>query len=647
MSSQINLINNAVDISANTINAINSVTSVSSSLLKFTSFAPLISDVLKLVQEIVELYETAEHNKCFAAEAAIKSLSVRRKEDAEFFSKEQNYTLLCKFKSSIEKIKRFIQQILQLTGFRKFTIGVFQANTVKEELTSLITEFDGYVRSLNFSITVSIKLQQSEIDKDLKIMKKHPRGITNLSGEVSGVFEKISALNSLYHENNSFQVIDKVINGFILDINSFSNQLGSNRNHRIHRRRRKKDYADVSFEEVPAESLDDEVIKQDLQRQISILKMLEDSSHIIKFYGLVEYVNRRYLVTEWAEFGSLQSYYKTYGPLKWNKRLELALDITRGLSFLHNSGILHRDVRSENIFVNEHEQAKIANFGLSRGFNENTGRHSRDAEQLRYTAPEKLQDSKYKYDIKCEIYSHSSMLTKDDSFGILLWELAEERLPFESLKGVHIVAAVLEGKRCIKFSRSYPSAEYRRLVTNATIDEPKSRPSITDIFNTLIFISERHKNESPNFSSNKNVHSNANLEDECLINTINMPSMTIDEAIQQHKKHDDYSNDKRYQQAALYFKESAESGFVEAQLRYGYMVWHGYGLERNIEEAIKYYKLAADNGNLQAMFNIGQIYWVRNNSREEKQQGEEYLRKASYKGLQTSIEFCNKSGIQL
>ncbi|CAG8838059.1 23880_t:CDS:2, partial [Racocetra persica] len=231
---------------------------------------------------------------------------------------------------------------------------------------------------------------------------------------------------------------------------------------------------------------------------------------------------------------------------------------------------------------------------------------------------------------------------------------------------------------------SYPSAEYRQLVTNATIDEPKSRPSITDIFNTLIFISERQKNELPNFFSNKNDHSNANLEDECLINTINMPSMTLDEAIQQHKKHDgnkqcawntfclyanlgnpeakyylgyyllnnlldkpDYSNDKRYQQAALYFKESAESGFVEAQLRYGYMVWNGYGLERNIEEAIKYYKLAADNGNLQAMFNIGQIYWVRNNSREEKQQGEEYLRKASYKGLQTAIEFCNKFGIEL
>ncbi|CAG8807374.1 1870_t:CDS:2, partial [Racocetra persica] len=353
MSSQINLINNAVDISANTINAINSVTSVSSSLLKFTSFAPLISDVLKLIQEIIELYETAEHNKymcgilldrCFAAEAAIKSLSIRRKEDTEFFSKEQNYTLLCKFKSSIEKIKRFIQQISQLTGFRKFTIGFFQANTVKEELTSLITEFDGYVRSLNFSITVSVKLQQSEIDKDLKIMKKYLEsihgGITNLSGEVSGVFEKISALNRLYHKNNSFQIIDKVINGCMLDINSFSNQLGSNRDHRIHKRRRKKDYADVSFEEIPAKNLDDEVIKQDLQRQISILKMLEDSR-----------------------------------------------------------------------------------------FNENTGRHSGDTEQLRYTAPEKLQDSKYKYDVKCEIYS--SMLTKDDSFGILLWELAEESLPFE------------------------------------------------------------------------------------------------------------------------------------------------------------------------------------------------------------------------
>ncbi|CAG8498401.1 4812_t:CDS:2, partial [Ambispora gerdemannii] len=94
-------------------------------------------------------------------------------------------------------------------------------------------------------------------------------------------------------------------------------------------------------------------------------------------------------------------------------------------------------------------------------------------------------------------------------------------------------------------------------------------------------------------------------------------------------------------------KESAESGLIDAQLLYGHMIWNGYNVKRNVEEAIKYYKLTADNGNIKAMFNIGQIYWYRNGSEEEKQQGEEYLRKALYKGLIASIEFCNISGIQL
>ena len=193
----------------------------------------------------------------------------------------------------------------------------------------------------------------------------------------------------------------------MMPIEDFSEQLGTsnnNNNNNMHKRRRKIDHTDVAFEEIPIKSVENEKIKQDLKRQISILKMLKDSSHIIKFYGLVEYADGLYLVTEWAKFGTLQIYYQNHGPLKWNKRLEFALDITHGLSFLHNSEILHRDIRSENIFVNEYEQAKIANFGLSKGFNESTGRHVRSTEQLRYTAPEKLRDFEYKYDIKCEIY---------------------------------------------------------------------------------------------------------------------------------------------------------------------------------------------------------------------------------------------------
>jgi hypothetical protein len=192
---------------------------------------------------------------------------------------------------------------------------------------------------------------------------------------------------------------------------------------------------------------------------------------------------------------------------------------------------------------------------------------------------------------------------------------------------------------------------------------------------------ERHKHIP---SSDVYDPSNENLGNEFLINTIHMPSMTLDEAIDQHKKPEGnkrcawdtfhfYANlgnpdakyylgyyllnnllnepdnfkDERYQRAAQYFKESAESGLIDAQLLYGHMIWKGYGVKRNVEEAIKYYKLAADNGNITAMFNIGQIYWCRNSSKEEKQQGEEYLRKASYKGLVASIEFCNISGIQL
>lgn len=87
-----------------------------------------------------------------------------------------------------------------------------------------------------------------------------------------------------------------------------------------------------------------------IQGHLAILGKLQNSPHIIKFFGLSYSGSGRVLVLEWAEHGSLKDLYNKY-DIKWHGKVRMALEICRGLSFLHNCNVLHHDIRCENIMV--------------------------------------------------------------------------------------------------------------------------------------------------------------------------------------------------------------------------------------------------------------------------------------------------------
>jgi receptor tyrosine-protein kinase erbB-2 len=87
-------------------------------------------------------------------------------------------------------------------------------------------------------------------------------------------------------------------------------------------------------------------------------------------------------------------------------KLLFAVQIARGLSYLWDVEILHHDVRSDNVVVVNHEHVKLANFGLSRFVRDSTKNVARLRERVRYMAPEKLEDERYRYNHKCEVYRY-------------------------------------------------------------------------------------------------------------------------------------------------------------------------------------------------------------------------------------------------
>ncbi|CAG8777450.1 18235_t:CDS:2, partial [Acaulospora morrowiae] len=116
---------------------------------------------------------------------------------------------------------------------------------------------------------------------------------------------------------------------------------------------------------------DGSVESQKIKTQLVILGKLKDSPNILKFYGLSEVSDREVMVFEWAEHGSLKEVYERH-DISWRSKVQVALDICRGLVFLHTCEILHHDIRCANIMMTARLEPKISNFSYARHDSEET-----------------------------------------------------------------------------------------------------------------------------------------------------------------------------------------------------------------------------------------------------------------------------------
>ncbi|EKE39168.1 tyrosine kinase, putative [Entamoeba nuttalli P19] len=222
-------------------------------------------------------------------------------------------------------------------------------------------------------------------------------------------------------------------------------------------------------------------IKEEFEKEVSMLDKFR-SDYIIYFYGSVLFKNKRYLITEYAEHGSIRTLFslkKETIPIKL--RIKFMIDAANGIQYLHVNGILHRDIKPDNIlvlFLSEDVQinCKLTDFGSSRNINTlmTNMTFTKGIGTPVYMAPELLTKEYYKKE--ADIYS----------FAITMYECFKWGDAYDKEKFVYIwniAEFVISGKR-LQQVNEIPDSVYK-LICDCWKQNPKDRLVIEQVLDRL------------------------------------------------------------------------------------------------------------------------------------------------------------------
>ena len=177
------------------------------------------------------------------------------------------------------------------------------------------------------------------------------------------------------------------------------------------------------------------------QREAKLASSL-NHPHIVTVYDVGEYEGRQYLVTEFIDGGTLKDWARTE-KRTWRQVVELLTGVADGLAVAHQAGILHRDIKPQNILITKSGYAKLADFGLAKqagGTAEDDTVLTLSAGQTQpgmllgtvaYMSPE--QASGQPLDARSDIFS----------FGVVLYEMLAGYRPFRGSTHLETLQLIL------------------------------------------------------------------------------------------------------------------------------------------------------------------------------------------------------------
>ncbi len=372
--------------------------------------------------------------------------------------------------------------------------------------------------------------------------------------------------------------------------------------------------------------------------------------NITKVLTFFKQNNTAYFVMDYIEGKSLKTFQKDKGrALTESEIISDVLPVLDGLLAVHNKGMLHLDIKPDNILQTRFGKPILIDFGGAKFIS------SQESQDLSHSSM--LATDGY---APVEQYSkHRKQMPSTDlyAFGMTLYSLISpnETLPkstdrqinlFEDLpdplKNIRETAKgyseelyqAIEKCTAIKMTdRVQTVVELKEILhpllngkVNQKLLEKKEDIIIENPTNNIITNAIKQENVPQNKKwSNKkkaivlgggllfiifavSLFSRITKESTSVVTTENTSSVNENDPVYQYNKGKEYWNKKLYKEAVEWYTKSANQGNADAQINLGYMYENGYGVDKSYDKAVELYEKSAIQGNSYAQNNLGYMY---------------------------------------
>ncbi|KAL6649257.1 hypothetical protein ACP70R_013481 [Stipagrostis hirtigluma subsp. patula] len=212
----------------------------------------------------------------------------------------------------------------------------------------------------------------------------------------------------------------------------------------------------------------------EFRSEVRIMRRLRHPN-IVLFMGAVTRPPNLSIVSEYLPRGSLYKIlHRPNCQIDEKRRIKMALDVAKGMNCLHTSvpTIVHRDLKSPNLLVDNNWNVKVCDFGLSRLKHSTFLSSKSTAGTPEWMAPEVLRNEQSNE--KCDVYS----------FGVILWELATLRMPWGGMNPMQVVGAVGFQDRRLDIPKEVDPL-VARIIYECWQKDPNLRPSFAQLTSAL------------------------------------------------------------------------------------------------------------------------------------------------------------------